>query len=199
MHKIKYLVVLLCVLGLFACRRAAEKAAAPEHKNLGKTLIVYYSFTGNTKTVAEKVQFLTGADMHEVQTVETYPPAPEIYSYAEPQKQPGKHPALKSEIPDFSGYDFIIVGSPVWFYTVSAPMLSFLDKADFQGKKTAVFMTRGTNGGTFFEDFKKRAKNADMLESADFDGLLQKDPAALDRQISNWLAKLEKERSKPRP
>ncbi len=78
-------------------------------------MIIYYSLTGNTKSIAEKIRKKTGGDVFEIQTVRAYPP--EYSATTEEAKrelQTGDLPALKKNPPDMSSYDLILVGSPVW-------------------------------------------------------------------------------------
>lgn len=65
-------------------------------------------------------------------------------------------PQLAGTMPDFSRYDLIVFGTPVWMYTMATPVQSFLQKADFSGRPVAVFTTQGSNPGTTFADFKRR-------------------------------------------
>ena len=84
----------------------------------------------------------------------------------------------------------VFVGAPVWWYTIATPGLSFLQQADFQGKKVVPFSTQGSNYGSFFEDFTQRAKNAKLLTSADFNNLPAEYDRAVENKISRWLNSL---------
>jgi len=111
-------------------------------KDIGKVLIPYYSLTRNTKGIAEKIQEKTGGDLYEIKTVKTYPS--EYIALTEEAKrelQSDDLPALKKSLPDMSSYDLILIGSPVWWYTVSTPVMSFLRQVDFAGKKVSAFCT----------------------------------------------------------
>ena len=76
-------------------------------------------------------------------------------------------PALKKGPPELSSYGLILVGSPVWWYTVSTPLMSFLKQADFAGKEVSVFFTHEGGVGKFFPHFKEQAQNAIVLEGLD--------------------------------
>ena len=90
----------------------------------GKTLIIYYSLSGHTKDIAAKIQKMTGGDMYEIKTVDKLNTVPWFYLILRQQLKDKKYPALSGELPDLSRYDTIFVGSPVWWYTVSTPMLT---------------------------------------------------------------------------
>ncbi len=156
----------------------------------GKTLIIYYSLSGHTKDIAAKIQKMTGGDMYEIQTADKINTTPWFYLTLRKQLKEHTYPALSGELPDLSRYDTIFVGSPVWWYTVSTPMLSFLQQADFKGKKVVPFSTQGSNYGTFFEDFAQNARNAQLQKSASFNNLPAQYDAAVDNKIASWLNSL---------
>ena len=161
--------------------------------DFGKVLVVYYSLGGNTAEVAGRIRDLTDGTLIEIETEKVYPSIPALYLVAGLELKNGKFPALKKSVDDFSSYDVIFIGSPVWWYTVSAPMLSFLSKADFKGKTVVPFATEGGNYGNFFVDFAKEARNAKVAEGISFTGVSKTDVSTLDQKISTWLEKLKRE------
>lgn len=162
----------------------------PLTANPGKTLVVFYSLSGNTRDIAEKIQAKTNADLYEIMTEEPIEASPAFYIKSRQQLKNKAYPALKGELPDFSSYDTIFVGFPVWWYTIATPVLAFLEKADFQGKKVVPFSTQGSNVGTSFTDFAAKARNARLLESASFNNLPEKYSQAVDNKITVWLNSL---------
>lgn len=160
------------------------------NKKLGKVLVVYYSLSGHTKDIAERLQNKTGADLYEIKTAEEIKANPLFYAKVKQQLKNGDYPKLAGEMPDFAKYDLVFVGSPVWWYTVSTPVLSFLQDADFKGKKVVPFSTQGSNYGTFFEDFAHQAKNAEIMPSENFNNLPEKYDVQVDNKIAQWLNKL---------
>ena len=168
---------------------ATLPAQAAQSSNV---LVVYFSLTGNTKPVAERIQRMTGADLFVIETVRSYPlerPA----RTEEPKKElaSGIWPALKNPPPDMSAYDLILVGGPVWWYTVSTPVRSFLQQADFAGKKVAPFMTHDGGKGDYFKYFRENARNAVVLDGLDFYRPFNESDAALHDKIQHWLNKLQ--------
>ncbi|MGA3209635.1 MAG: flavodoxin [Syntrophales bacterium] len=157
-----------------------------------KMLIIYYSLTGNTKYIAEQVRKKTGGDVFEIETVKTYPAEySALTEEAKRELQTGDLPALKKNPPDMSSYDLILVGSPVWWYTVSTPVMSFLRQADFAGKKVSAFCTHEGGIGKFFPDFKEQAKNAVVLEGLDLYNVRQARRGEFDKALDSWLSKLQ--------
>jgi flavodoxin len=172
---------------------SADLKGVIANRNLGKVLVIYYSLEGNTDNIARRIQKMTGADIFEIETVEAYPAAPAYYWIARKQLKDGKLPQLKRKIPDISSYDLIIIGSPVWWYTISAPMMSFLSLCDFSGKTVVIFATHGGNIGNFFNDFRKQIKNAKVVDGIDFKNVSGEKSGILNEKISNWLKDLKKE------
>ncbi len=157
------------------------------NRSFGKVLVVYFSLTGHTREIAEKIKAETGADIYEIKTAEEIPSGPSLYINAKKQIRSERYPALKGNLPDMASYDLVFVGAPVWWYTIAPPVLSFLEQADFKGKKVVPFSTQGSNVGTFFEDFRKKARNARVLQGASFNNLPEKYQDAVDNKIAAWL------------
>jgi len=156
-----------------------------------KMLIIYYSLTGNTKYIAEKIRKKTGGDVFKIETVKTYPAEySALTDEAKRELQTGDLPALKKNPPDMSSYDLILVGSPAWWYTVSTPVMSFLRQADFAGKKVSAFCTHEGGIGKFFPHFKEQAKNAVVLEGLDLYKPRQSMKGEVDKSLDSWLSKL---------
>jgi flavodoxin len=158
-----------------------------------KMLIIYYSFSGNTKYIAEKLREKTGGDVFEIETVKTYPAEySALTEEAKRELQAGDLPALKKNPPDMSSYDLILVGGPVWWYTVATPVMSFLRQADFKGKRVSAFCTHEGGIGKYFPHFKEQAKNAVVLEGLDLYKPRQARKGEVDKALDSWLGKLRK-------
>jgi flavodoxin len=158
-----------------------------------KMLIIYYSHTGNTKYIAEKIKEKSGGDLFEIQTVRTYPSQySALTEEAKRELQEGDLPALKKGPPNMSSYDLILVGGPVWWYTVATPVMSFLKQADFAGKKVSAFCTHEGGIGKYFPHFKEQAKNAVVLEGLDLYKPRQARKEEVDKALDTWLGKLQK-------
>lgn len=179
-------------------QRATRDFPAPVSRyDFGKVLVVYYSLGGNTAEVAGRIRDMTNGELLEIETEKVYPSTPALYFVAGWELMNGKFPALKKGFEDFSSCDVIFVGSPVWWYTVSTPMLSFLSKADFGGKTVVPFSTEGGNYGDFFVRFAKEAHNANVVTGTNFSGVPKTDLSVLDQKISVWLENLKKELPRP--
>ena len=155
-------------------------------KDLGKVLVVYYSLTGHTKEIADKIQTMTNADIFGLETAKPLPTGAKLHLTVKDQLKTKKYPALK-QLPDLTGYDVVFVGAPVWWYTAATPVLSFLEQADFQGAKVAFFSTQGSNRGTFLQDVAALTKNAQILPDASFNNMGKEYDAAVDAKIADWI------------
>ncbi len=157
--------------------------------NLGKVLVIYYSLSGHTQAIAKHIQQLTDADIYEIKTQEKINTVPWFYLTLRRQLKNKDYPEIKGPLPDLKNYDTVIVGSPVWWYTVATPVLAFLEQTDFQGKRTVPFATQGSNSGTFFEDFQANAKNATLLKGISFNNIPMEEnyQKAQENKIADWL------------
>jgi flavodoxin len=160
--------------------------------NNSKVLIIYYSHTGITRGIAEKIRDKTGGDVFEIETVRTYPTEySALTDEAKRELQKNDLPALKKNPPDMSSYDLILIGGPVWWYTVSTPVMSFLKQADFTGKRVAAFCTHEGGIGKIFPHFQQQARNALVLEGLDlFKPQTRKSDT--DKAVDSWLGRLRK-------
>ena len=119
----------------------AQKDKAP------KVLVLYYSQTTNTKTVAEEIANRLNTDIEEI-----VPEVPYDGTYMETiersrqERESGNLPEVKPIASDISKYDVIFLGYPIWFGTYAMPMAGFLDKVDLNGKKVVPFCTFGSGG-----------------------------------------------------
>ena len=153
-----------------------------------KVLVAYFSWSGNTKSIAEKIQTQTGADIFEITPVTPYPSDynETAYGIAKEQKEKGIHPPINNT--DISSYDVIFVGTPAWWYTMAPPVMTFLAENNFEGKTVVPFVTHGGGGGyTIDKDMAELAKGAKVLAPLVVYG---KGGANVDKEIAGWIKKL---------
>lgn len=138
----------------------------------GKTLVVYYSRTGTTETVAKQIASLLGADLFKVERKEPYP---DDYTatteVAKEEKEANARPELATYLPrdTVAAYDTIFFGFPIWWGTAPMPMLSFLNFYDLGGKNIYTFCTSGSSpisGST--ADIRSNAPGAKVTEGKRF-------------------------------
>lgn len=128
---------------------SAHSATAEETPATGnaKILIAYYSYSGNTKEVAEAIQKITGSDLFEIKTEGSYP---EEYNamvqQAKKEINDNFRPKLTTSVADIAQYDTIFIGSPNWWGTITPQVSSFLAEYDLSGKNIIPFITHGGGG-----------------------------------------------------
>lgn len=113
-----------------------------------KTLVAYFSATGTTKSVAEKIAAATNGKLVEIAADPAYTPAE--LDWHDNQSRSSvlmadstARPAIKDVTEDLSGYDVIYLGYPIWWDLAPREVETFLDKYDFSGKKVIPFATSG--------------------------------------------------------
>lgn len=105
-----------------------------------KILIAYYSNGGNTKNAAQNLHSIVGGDLKEIKLLEKYPD--NIFKMSILVRKQIKEGYLpKIENIDISNYDIIFVGSPIWNFSMSLPVKSFLKNNNFDNKILIPFFT----------------------------------------------------------
>jgi len=129
-----------------------------------KILVLYYSQTGSTEAVAQKIASLTGADIEKFDVVETYDgDFGQTVARASEESRNGTIPALKPIKSKFSEYDVIFLGYPIWSGTYARPVMTLLKDNDFTGKTIVPFCTFGSGGlNTSRADLVKALPSADV-------------------------------------
>lgn len=116
-------------------------------ENMGNTLILYFSMSGNTETVANYIHAEIGGDIVKLETVQTYPEDyDELVDYAREEQRDNTRPELERAIENIEQYDTIFLGYPNWWGDMPMPIYSFLDQYDLSNKTIAPFITHGGSG-----------------------------------------------------
>ena len=151
MKRLKIRTLLACLtvsLIQIACNSGeAPDVESGQHLPDGKkALVVYFSATGNTRRVAERIAVLTGADIHRIEPSKPYAGNP----YDDSDRiQKEAYDDLRPDVanlPDkqtIARYDVIFVGSPVWWHQPAMVVCTFLDNYDWKGKIIVPFVTYG--------------------------------------------------------
>ena len=121
-----------------------------------KTLVVYYSYGHHTRDVAEKMKNILSCDTAEIIPVKPYTGVyQKLVDATENNRETKNTPEIKPLSLKISDYDTIIVGTPVWWYTMAEPVRTFLSQNDLTGKKVAVYATNAGWIGSTFKDMKE--------------------------------------------
>ena len=118
---------------------------------MSKTLVAYFSASGVTKRVAEKLAAVTGSDLYEIEPAVPY--TRDDLNWQDKRSRssvemndPSSRPALADQGADIAGYDRIFLGFPIWWYTAPHIIRTFLESYDFAGKNIILFATSGGSG-----------------------------------------------------
>lgn len=130
-----------------------------------KILIAFYSYTGNTRTVAQHIQAQIGGDLFALQPLNPYPEDHKTTTaQAKKELQSGYKPPLKAKIENIAAYDVVFVGSPNWWGTIAGPLKTFLSDNDLSGKIVAPFITHeGSALGRSVKDIKSLCPTASVV------------------------------------
>ncbi len=153
-----------------------------------KTLVVYYSYSGNTKGVAELIRQKTQADIYEIAVAESYPEnTHDASDRAAQERESGNLPELSGELPDLSDYTTVYIGGPVWTYTVSTPIMSYLEKTDFEGKTVIPFWTDAGTPGSYETDFAAQVKNGTVSKGLGITNVASISSEELNDMLNAWI------------
>ncbi|HIU35836.1 MAG TPA: NAD(P)H-dependent oxidoreductase [Candidatus Fimenecus excrementigallinarum] len=158
-------------------------------KTGSKSLVVYFSRSGNTETVARSIQSQTGADIFELVPAVPYSDDYDaVLAAAQAEQNENARPAIANSVENIADYDIIYVGFPIWYGDMPMLLYTFFDSYDFSGKTVAPFCTSGGSGlsGTV-EAIKELEPDAAVT-----DGLHIRSGASSvpDQAVSEWLSEI---------
>lgn len=119
----------------------------------GKTLVVYYSASGNTERVAKDIAEAAGADLFEIVPTEVY--TRDDLDWTNPDSRVSREhddeslrdvPLTTTEVPDWDSYDTVFIGYPIWWGIAAWPVDTFVKNNDFTGKTVIPFATSSSSG-----------------------------------------------------
>lgn len=119
----------------------------------GKTLVVYYSASGNTERVAKDIAEAAGADLFEIVPTEVY--TSEDLNWTNSDSRVSREhddeslrdvPLTTTEVPDWDSYDTVFIGYPIWWGIAAWPVDTFVKNNDFTGKTVIPLATSSSSG-----------------------------------------------------
>lgn len=118
---------------------------------MSKKLVAYFSASGVTKNVAERLANIANADLFEIEPTEKYTNKDldwmDKKSRTTYEKDhPDFRPEINSTVENMEQYDEVFVGFPIWWYVAPNIIDTFLESYDFSNKKVIPFATSGSSG-----------------------------------------------------
>ena len=164
-----------------------EEQDAASEADTGDTLVVYFSATGTTKGVAEKIASITGADTYEIKAAKEYTDAdldwndPDSRTTHE-QNDASVRPEIGSDPVSLEGYKTVYIGYPIWWGEEPRIMDTFVESHDFDGITMIPFCTSGSSDiGKSAKNLADNAGSGNWLEGARFAG------GASEDEIRSWI------------
>lgn len=155
-------------------------------------LIVYFSYTGNTKIIANKIKEKLNCDILEIKTVIPYSKDYETVVNDEQNSEASNHlPEIQDINIDLSNYDEIILGTPVWWYRPAPAIRTFLVRNNLSGKTIKPYATNAGWLGKTFKEITNLCPNSNVEQGMDIvfesysDKLVTKE-----QDIDNWIRTL---------
>lgn len=154
-----------------------------------KKLVAYFSASGTTKKVAEKIAKSINSDLFEITPKVAYTKDDlnwmdkKSRSSMEMRDKKFRPEILDVDI-DMNLYDEIILGFPIWWYVAPTIVNTFLEKYNFSGKSIILFATSGGSGfGNTMRELKTSASDSILTEGKIFNNVTS-------QQISEWIETL---------
>ena len=171
-----------------ASESTKEASESNKETGSGKVLVVYFSATGTTKGVAEKIAALTGADIYEITPKTPYTDADLNWNDAssrstKEQNDASARPKIGSKKLSLSDYKTIYIGYPIWWGEEPRIMDTFVESYDFSGITMIPFCTSGGSGiGRSGKNLEEHAGSGTWLEGERLDGNISS------AELESWIA-----------
>lgn len=151
-----------------------------------KSLVVYFSWSGNTENVARSIQSQTDSDIFEIVPSTPYSDDYDaVVDLAQEEQRNNARPEISDSIEEIDQYDVIYVGFPNWWGDMPMILYTFFDTYDLSGKTVALFCTSGGSGlSDTVNEVKALEPNATVTEGLHIGSGSSSDP---DNAVSEWL------------
>lgn len=183
-------IIMLIGLFLLAFSLSGQAFCSERAINSGKkSLIIYYSLSGNTKTVVNYLQGLVGAEVMEIKPVRPYPDDfHAVVEQAREERRTNFLPPIQALTHEPNEYDIIYLGFPIWGNTIPQPMATFLSQNNLAGKIIIPFCTHDGYGvGRAFDVVQQYCPQAKLLVGFD---MLGSEARGAESLLRAWLEKI---------
>ena len=151
------------------------------------TIVVYFSATGTTKGVAERIANVTNADIFELIPAEPYSDSDLDWNDSSSRttiemNDPDVRPAIANDTIDLDSYTTVYIGYPIWWGDAPRMMSTFVEAHDFDGKTVIPFCTSGGSGiGRSGSNLASQAGSGNWLEGGRLDAGIS------ESEIQDWI------------
>lgn len=153
-------------------------------------LVVYYSYTKNTEMIVKKIKEKVDCDVLEIKPVVPYSDNyDEVVRLEQNNETAKKTPPIEKINIDLEKYEEIIIGTPVWWYTIAPVIRTFLKENDLSGKKIIPFATNGGWIGRTFKEIEELCPNS-RIENKMNIVFEEKELNTQIQEIENWINSL---------
>lgn len=157
---------------------------------MSKLLVAYFSASGTTKAVAEKLAKETEADLFEILPEIPYTTADLDWRNKNSRSSVEMNdihcrPAIHSKAENMNQYDTVFIGFPIWWYREPSIIDTFIESYDFNGKTIIPFATSGgSEMGSSGKNMSELASNANVMEGKRFPSNIS------GSELAGWAKKL---------
>ncbi len=161
--------------------------STPEPVPGANALVVYFSWSGNTETIANEVASQTGADIFKLEPTTPYSnDYNTVLDEAQAEQRADARPEVMGGIENFDSYDVIYLGFPNWWGDMPMILYSFLDGYDLSGKTIAPFVSSGGSGFSgALSAIASAEPGASLTDGLSLSSEASKDPGGA---VTDWLA-----------
>ena len=180
--------LIMALLALAGCGNTNDTTSETSNSD---TLVVYFSATGNTKGVAEKIASITGADIYEIKAAQEYTDEDLDWNNKDSrttheQNDASVRPEIGSDPVSLEGYTTIYIGYPIWWGEEPRIMDTFVENYDFNGITMIPFCTSGSSSiGSSGQNLEDNAGSGNWQEGARFSG------GASEEELKSWIEGLK--------
>ena len=158
---------------------------------VNKILIVYYSLTGNTHLIAEAIKEETGGDIERLKPIKDLnSESGNRFFWGGMHAKMKQKPKLEPLQHDPNNYDLIFLGTPVWAWTLTPPIRSYLKLNDLLSKPLAIWNCAAGNGIKAMQRLKKEIQNTNIVGENTFTDPLKNDPDGEVKRAKEWAAEI---------
>ena len=191
LNKLLLMICLMSVLCAFSAVYAEQTEQSPVEER--DVLVIYFSATGTTKGVAEKIAALTDADIFEIVPAEPYTAADLNWNDRNSRTSvetddPSCRPAIEGEPVDLEGYSTIFIGYPIWWGDIPRIMSTFVESYDFGEITMIPFCTSASSGvGQSDKHLEEQAGSGKWLKGTRLQGNISEEA------LMSWISEKIKE------